>query len=88
VLLGTPRPSQVRDHADLARFGGVTRARISQIMDLLNLLPAIQEEILFLPRTAGGRDPVTEQQIRPIVTIPGWREQRVLWRNLRGGSQG
>jgi len=35
----------------------VTRARITQIMKLLNLAPDIQEEILFLPRTVKGRDP-------------------------------
>ncbi|MDM8004641.1 MAG: hypothetical protein QUV05_00600, partial [Phycisphaerae bacterium] len=42
---------EVRDYADLARLGYVTRARITQIMNLLNLAPDIQEAILFLPRT-------------------------------------
>ena len=79
---------EVRDHADLARLGGVTRARISQIMDLLNLAPDIQEEILFLPRTIRGRDSVTERQLRPVAAAPEWREQRGMWRNLKGGFQG
>ena len=30
---------EVRDYADLARLGYVTRARITQIMNLLNLAP-------------------------------------------------
>ena len=42
------------DYADLARLGGVTRARMTQIMNLLNLAPDIQEQILFLPRTLGA----------------------------------
>jgi hypothetical protein len=79
---------EVRDHADLARLGGVTRARISQIMGLLDLAPAIQEEILFLPQTARGRDTVTERQLRPITAVPDWRKQRALWQDLTGGSRG
>src|SRR3954447_1990139 len=41
----------VEDYADLARRGQVTRARLSQIMDLLLLAPDVQEAVLFLPRT-------------------------------------
>jgi hypothetical protein len=47
---GLVRSGEVRDYADLARLGYVTRARITQIMNLLNLAPDIQESILFLPR--------------------------------------
>lgn len=47
----------VKDYADIARLGHVTRARATQIMNLLNLSPDIQEEILFLPPTVAGRDP-------------------------------
>ncbi len=42
---------EVRDYADIARLGYVSRARVTQIMNLTNLAPDIQEEILFLPRT-------------------------------------
>ena len=35
--------------AELARLGRVSRARITQIMDLLMLAPEIQEEVLHLP---------------------------------------
>lgn len=48
---------EVTDYSELARLGHVTRARMSQIMNLLMLAPDIQEEILFLPRVTGGRDP-------------------------------
>lgn len=38
---------EVASMADLARLGRVSRARITQIMDLLMLAPEIQEELLF-----------------------------------------
>jgi len=49
---------EVRDYADLARLGHVTRARMSQIMNLLLLAPDIQEQLLARSSTsnrqAGG----------------------------------
>jgi hypothetical protein len=75
------RKGVVRDYADLARLGGVCRARISQIMDLLDLAPDTQEDILHLPRGLGGRDVVTERQLRPIMGELDWEPQRLLWRN-------
>jgi hypothetical protein len=56
-----------RDQADLARLGNVSRARVTQIMNLLQLAPDIQEAILFLPRTVKGRDPIREKHVRPIA---------------------
>ena len=41
----------VSDQAELARLGHVSRARLTQIMNLLCLAPDIQEQILFLPPT-------------------------------------
>jgi len=38
----------------MARIGGVTRARITQLMALTLLAPDTQEELLFLPRVARG----------------------------------
>ena len=66
---GLVRRGEVRDYADLARLGYVTRARITQIMNLLNLAPDIQEAILALPRVEEGRDPITERDLRPIAAI-------------------
>lgn len=76
------RRGEVADYADLARLGHVTRARMSQIMNLLNLAPDVQEEILFLPRTAKGRDPIGERDLRPIAGVADWQRQRELWRAL------
>ncbi len=74
---------EVRDYAELARLGHVTRARMTQIMNLLNLAPDIQEEILFLPPIESGRDPIRELQLRPITAVPDWRKQRQMWGDLQ-----
>ncbi len=78
---GLIRAGVVADQADLAELGHVSRARITQIMNLLQLAPDIQEEILFLPLVASGRDPVRENDIRPITAVFDWRKQRKLWRD-------
>lgn len=76
------RSGEVMDYADLARLGHVTRARVTQIMNLLNLAPDIQEMLLFLPETMDGRDPVKDWQVRPIAAMPCWRAQRRAWKRL------
>lgn len=60
---GLIRQGLVKDYADLARLGGVSRARITQIMNLPNLPPTEQEEILFL-KGGPGRARVTERCLR------------------------
>lgn len=62
--------------ADLARAGQVTRARLTQILNLTMLAPDIQEQLLFLPPYATGRAPLTEREVRPIAGEPNWDEQR------------
>jgi hypothetical protein len=84
---GLIREGVARDYADLARLGWVTRARMTQIMNLLNLAPDIQEEILFMPRTVAGRDPVSERNIRRITAIVRWDRQRKAWREVRRHDQ-
>ncbi len=73
----------VRDYAELARLGHVSRARITQITNLTLLAPDIQEEILFLPRVVEGRDPIRERAVRPIAATAGWGKQRRMWEALR-----
>jgi hypothetical protein len=76
------RDGVVADQSELARFGHITTARMTQIMSLLNLAPDIQEQILLLPRTERGRDAVKETDIRPIATTLDWRKQRRMWAAL------
>jgi len=75
----------VRDQTELAELGHVTRARVTQIMNLLHLAPDIQEEILHLPRVTEGRAPIAERHVRPVVAEIDWREQRPLWKRLAKG---
>lgn len=79
---GMIRDGVVRDFADLAQLGLVTRARLTQIMNLLLLAPDIQEQLLFLPRTVKGRDPVSERGLRQLTAIVRWDRQRKLCREL------
>jgi len=76
------RDDQVADYADLARLAHVSRARITQIMNLTLLAPDIQEAILFLPRTDGRRAPITERHLRPIAAVIDWRKQRLMWKEI------
>lgn len=69
------RDGVVKDQADLARLGLVSRARVTQIMDLLTLAPDIQQALLFLPLVHNGRDSITERDVRSILSHPDWRNQ-------------
>ena len=74
---------ELRDLAHAARVLGLTRARVTQITQLLLLAPEIQEAILGLPLST-GRDPVTERQLRVIAAEPGWDMQLAMWRRIDG----
>ncbi|MGD9791127.1 MAG: hypothetical protein AB7Q00_08805 [Phycisphaerales bacterium] len=73
------RSGEMADYAEIAALGHVTRARVSQIVNLLNLAPDIQEEILFHPRVAGDREAVPERRVREVAATSDWAEQRRLW---------
>src|SRR5450755_1953693 len=70
---------QVKDYAELARLGHVSRARITQIMNLLLLAPEIQEEILFLPKTVAGHDPIKLRHLQGVGMERDWGRQRERW---------
>lgn len=80
---GLIRTGAIGNHADLARLGHVSRARISQLMSLLSLAPDIQEEILWLPLTTSGRDPFSLREVLPITLVLCWKQQRCLWQGLK-----
>jgi hypothetical protein len=70
---------ELRDYADIARLGYITRARATQVMNLLHLAPDIQERLLFLSETAASAR-ITERDLRMIAAAVYWKEQRKLWR--------
>ena len=79
---GLVREGAVSTQAELAAAGHVTRARVTQIMNLLHLAPDLQEAVLHLPPVRAGRDPVTEHELRKVVAEVEWPEQRSAWRQL------
>ena len=73
----------VESSADLARLGGVSYTRVTQILNLLHLAPDIQEELLFLDES--GAAGVNETNLRPVVAEIDWAEQRRLWAKMKAG---
>jgi hypothetical protein len=61
---GLLQEKTIRDYAELASRGRVTRARITQIMKLLHLAPDLQEHLLFLPPIVT----LNERNLRAIVS--------------------
>jgi DNA invertase Pin-like site-specific DNA recombinase len=76
------RRAVVPDYSVLAAVGRVSRARVTQIMNLLNLAPDIQEQILFLGWEAADHCGICEQTIRRMSALLLWNEQRKYWTAL------
>ena len=82
------RTGVVADYAELACLGHVSRARISQILNLLALAPDLQEALLFLAPVERGRDPIHLGQLQPLTAILDWQAQRCLWQMLEAEQTG
>ena len=74
---------EARDYADLARLGGLTRERVSQIVKLVWLAPDIQIEILHLPPVSNGHFLIRERAMRNISSTICWVEQHREWEKLK-----
>lgn len=74
-----------RDQADAARHFQLTRARITQIMNLTLLAPDLQEQVLFL-EAIDGREPMSERDLRTVIYAGDWVSQRVEWDALRASA--
>jgi len=73
---------EYKDQATAARALGVTRMRITQLLNLTFLAPDIQEEILFM-EAVDGREPLAERDLRALGRYEAWAEQRRAWSGLR-----
>jgi hypothetical protein len=71
---------EVQNKTEIARQEGITRARVTQIMGMLQLAPEIQEQILYMPDAR--RPLITERILRPIVTIADHHDQLREFRKL------
>jgi hypothetical protein len=76
------REGAVDSYGDLAAVGQISRARMSQILQLADLAPSIQEQILLLPRTLRRTDPVTEKDLRQVARVIDWESQRKSFLSL------
>ena len=65
---------ELKDYAEASRKLGLTRARMSQVVNLLNLSTGIQEAIL------SGRIKTSERKLRAVTRMPNWAEQAVSLR--------
>ena len=65
----------VRDRAEVARRLGLTRARVTQLLDLTLLAPDIQEQILFA-ESVDALEPMSERAVRAAVRVEDWAKQR------------
>ena len=54
----------------------------SQIINLTQLAPDIQEAILDLDPTTDHVPRFREREVRTIAILPNWEKQRVLWKRL------
>ena len=70
------------DRADLARQLGFTRARVTQILDLLLLAPDLQERVLDM-EAVDGVEPLSERALREVVRYECWAHQRATWAEVR-----
>jgi len=77
-LEGLLRDKTVQNYAELARLGRITRARMTQIMKLLQLAPDLQEQILFLPPLKG----LNERNLRAVVQQLDWSKQRRIFEKM------
>jgi hypothetical protein len=66
---GMIRTGEIRDWAEAARLLGITRARMTQIANLMLLAPTLQEDIAF------GRHTFTERHFRSLTTLLEWTSQ-------------
>ena len=83
------RTGVIANYAEAAALGSVTRARISQIMNLINLAPDIQEELLFMKRPLRGNEPILLADLQSVCSEKNWEQQRRRWKVLTkaGSSQ-
>jgi len=75
----------VHDYADLARLGLVTRARLTQIMNLLLLAPDLQQQLIDAAASVVN---MRETQLRQVLALVLWEDQRLRWARIIVQPQG
>ena len=76
----------VSDYTVLVELGRISQPRLTQIMNLRNLAPDIQEQILFLTSREAEQCRIYERSIRRLSSLLHWKEQRAQWLALTSAS--
>lgn len=63
------RSGKIRTPTEIACKYGISRSRVSQILNLTNLSPAFQESIL------SAQIDITERSVRSVAAEPCWEKQ-------------
>ena len=74
------RSGEIEDYGELARLGHISPSRLTQIMVLLHLAPAIQEYILFISDDDARF--IAELGLRKIAREPCWDRQRETFEQI------
>ena len=75
------RSGVIENYAAIARLGHVTRARVSQIMNLLNLAPDIQEAVAGVATDGIGAGAGHPAGPEPIAAEADCAGRKRWWRN-------
>ncbi len=66
---------QCVSRAELARRLGVSRARVTQVLGLLDLAPQVLEAVVGLGDSSSN-PVVTERSLRPLLKLPAEEQRR------------
>lgn len=72
---------KAKDFKQVAQWLNLSKARLSQIVSLLNLASSIQEEILL--SNADKIKNITVPDIRPLLAEMNWERQMALWNAIQ-----
>src|SRR4051795_4379341 len=72
----------VASFEELVPLTRLSRSRLSQILLLANLAPAIQEQLLFLSKLGSAPDRLFLKDIRHILPVLDWRQQAALFQSV------
>ncbi len=76
------RQGHVHSYAEIALLGYVTRARVTQIMNLRLLAPDIQEHLLTIPTGSQLRFSIGLRELQFASTESSWERQRIIYKTL------
>ncbi len=74
------RRGEVKDYAEIARLMGLSRARVTQICNLVLLAPEYQQQVLTMP---AHERRVSEAHLRAILSHSTWGQQQTTWTMLQ-----